>query len=97
MQYKNLDNHTKAVVIEIMDVFNEIPSQYDDINLVPEKVEKDAHIRVVKREMKKAKNEGYKKWKFLKDGNLCKLTLEQTNALIDALEKAPLYVVPHIF
>ncbi|NVM55744.1 MAG: hypothetical protein HWN66_18740 [Candidatus Helarchaeota archaeon] len=35
----------------------------------------------------------YKRWGFLRDGNLCKLTLEQTNALIDALEEAPLYDV----
>jgi hypothetical protein len=33
----------------------------------------------------------YKKFHFLRDGNLCKLTLEQTNALINSLEQAPAY------
>lgn len=38
----------------------------------------------------------YKKWNFLKDSNLCKLTLEQTNALKDALEEVSPYD-PNIF
>jgi len=33
----------------------------------------------------------YKTFHFLRDGNLCKLTLEQTNSLINALEQAPAY------
>jgi hypothetical protein len=30
----------------------------------------------------------YKRFHFLKDGNLCKLTPEQTNALLGALEQS---------
>jgi len=36
-------------------------------------------------------NNAHKTFKFLKDGNLCKLTLAQTNALKKALEEAPIY------
>lgn len=53
-----------------------------------------AQVRVDWDELHKIK-EAYKRWDFLKDRNLCKLTLKQTNALKDALEEAPLYNSNH--
>jgi len=63
MKEQQLDENTKAVIIEVADIFfemdvEELPEDY------PEKKEFPAHIKVVSDVLKKAKQEGYKKWAF---------------------------------
>jgi hypothetical protein len=59
-----LDDNTKAVVIEVMDVFlemdvEEIPEGY------PEDKEFKAHVKVINDVLMKAKAEGYRKYVLL--------------------------------
>jgi hypothetical protein len=59
-----LDGNTKAVVIEVMDVFlemgvEEIPEDY------PDDKELEAHVKVINDVLAKAKDEGYRKYVLL--------------------------------
>jgi hypothetical protein len=61
MQTEQLDEKTKAIVIEIADIFyemdvEEIPENY------PKEKEEEAHVNAICKQLKKAKNEGYTKY-----------------------------------
>ena len=59
-----LNDNSKAVIIEIMDVFYEM--DHDGWNEdITEKEEKDAHIKVIEKQLKKAKQQGFSKWLLL--------------------------------
>lgn len=64
MKEQVVDENRKAIIIEIMDVFyamdvEEIPEDY------PEEKEFEAHLKVINEVLRKAKAEGYKKYKLL--------------------------------
>jgi len=63
MKEQQLDENTKAVVIEVADIFFEMDVEELPENM-PEEKEFPAHVKVVSDVLKKAKHEGYKKWAF---------------------------------
>ena len=61
MQIEQLDEKTKAIVIEVADIFyemdvEEIPEDY------PREKEEEAHVKAICKQIKKAKQQGYKKY-----------------------------------
>ena len=61
MQTEQLDEKTKAIVIEVADIFyemdvEEIPEDY------PKEREEEAHVNAICKQLEKAKNEGYTKY-----------------------------------
>jgi len=61
---EQLDRSTKAVIIEIADIFHEMPYEEYPEDL-PWKEEEKYHMRVIEKAVKKAQEEGYTHWKFL--------------------------------
>lgn len=61
MQTQQLDETTKAVIIEVMDIFNELGVEELPENY-PEEKEREAHVKVINQLLKQARSEGYTKY-----------------------------------
>lgn len=64
MKTQQLDENTKAIIIEVMDIFyeldvEEIPEDY------PEEKEKNTHVKIISQQLKQARQEGFNKYILL--------------------------------